>query len=756
MEPGKSVAWTWDVKSGQCSLSGEPNAALGIPSGTYVAQMDDFYRLVHPADRERVRNATRDAILSRAPFATEFRFVRDETERWIEATGRFHYSPEGEPERMAGILVDVTEERLAQEERQLSQQRFDRFFATLPEYCYMISPDGDIMEANAAACTALGFTREELVGRHLKSIYAPESIAKAEDLFKRWKDTGEIRNEEMVIVTKHGERLTVLLNAGALKNADGKVIQSTSVQVDITERKRAAEALRLSEERLRLAAEAGRMYAFEWDPATDRVYRSAECASVLGSADEPQWTSAQAFFTKIHPDDRDAFVRFISGLTPGNDRYKTSYRFRRPDGGVIWLEENGHAYFDEQGKMLRLIGMVADITARKQVEERLQASEAFTRQLVKASPVAMLVSEGPEGKVQLVNRKFTQLFGYTTEEMPDVAHWWPLAYPDEVQREAIKAEWQVRFEGAVRNRGEIVPMEAGVRCKDGSIRVIEFHLSNLGDTSLVSFVDVTERNRAANELLELNSAIAHLNRVASMGQMTASLAHELGQPLTAILNNAQAAQDLAGRAEPDLGEIRAALDDIIEDGNRAGSIVQNLRALFRKHTTSPHELDLNQIVNDVGRLVKSDAVLRGVKLQLALSPDPIKIRGDEVPLQQVLVNLVRNGMDAMEQNAPEDRILTVSTSIGKDRRCGVVRIEDSGSGIPGQNKAKLFTPFFTTKLNGLGMGLSICRSIVQSLGGRIGLEDRSGPGAVFQVELPLAAATITTAVPDGTAARMGG
>ncbi len=265
-----------------------------------------------------------------------------------------------------------------------------------------------------------------------------------------------------------------------------------------------------------------------------------------------------------------------------------------------------------------------------------------------------------------------------------------------------------------------------------------------------------ERNRAANELLELNSAIAHLNRVASMGQMTASLAHELGQPLTAILNNAQAAQDFAGRPQPDLEEIRAALDDIIEDGNRAGSIVQNLRALFRKHTTSPHDLDLNQMVNDVGRLVKSDAVMRGVKLQLVLSPDPVRVRGDEVPLQQVLVNLVRNGMDAMEQNAPQDRILAVRTTVRTEQDRGIVRVEDNGPGIREQDKAKLFTPFFTTKSNGLGMGLSICRSIVQSLGGRISLEDRSGPGAVFLVELPLTAASITTVVPDGTAARVGG
>ena len=235
------------------------------------------------------------------------------------------------------------------------------------------------------------------------------------DLLEDWKSAGELRNEEMVIITKSGEKRTVLVSAGAVRDTDGKILPF-HLRAD---RHRRAEAdprgrLRESEERLRLAARAGRMYAFEWDPVTDEVVRSQECASVLGLPEEPQWITAREFFPKLHPDDRPAFLRLIDGLNPENNSYRTTYRLCRPGQQPIWLEENGHAFFDEHGKMLRLVGMVANINARKAgrggIRRRARSS---SRQIVLGSPVAMVVTRGPEHKGELVNDKFTALFGYT-------------------------------------------------------------------------------------------------------------------------------------------------------------------------------------------------------------------------------------------------------------------------------------------------------------------------------------------------------
>ena len=262
------------------------------------------------------------------------------------------------------------------------------------------------------------------------------------------------------------------------------------------------------------------------------------------------------------------------------------------------------------------------------------------------------------------------------------------------------------------------------------------------ETALVFLlIWLIKRRTRAQQLLERQIAlkeISHLNRVASMGHMAASLAHELAQPLTAILGNAQAAERLASRPSPDIAEIRAALVDIREDDKRARAVLENMRAIFKKEAIARHEVDLNEIATGVSRLVRKDALLRGVELRLILSASAPKVLADEVPLQQIILNLINNGMDAMQELPENRRVLTVTTCVGTDVNCGIILVEDNGPGISEQDKMKLFVPFFTTKSEGLGMGLSICRSILDSLGGHISFDNRSEGGSVFRVELPLA------------------
>ena len=275
-------------------------------------------------------------------------------------------------------------------------------------------------------------------------------------------------------------------------------------------------------------------------------------------------------------------------------------------------------------------------------------------------------------------------------------------------------------------------------------RIIALLVFLAAETALVFLlIWLIKRRTRAQQLLERQLAleeISHLNRVASMGHMAASLAHELAQPLAAILGNAQAAERLATRPSPDLLEIRAALADIREDDKRARAVLENMRALFRKQTIARHEVDLNEIATGVSRLVRKDALLRGVELRVMLSANVPKVLGDEIPLQQVILNLINNGMDAMRDVPQAERVLTVTTCVGTDANCGIILVEDNGPGIAEKDKMKLFMPFFTTKSDGLGMGLSISRSILDSLGGRITFDNRPEGGSVFRVELPLAVA----------------
>ena len=269
------------------------------------------------------------------------------------------------------------------------------------------------------------------------------------------------------------------------------------------------------------------------------------------------------------------------------------------------------------------------------------------------------------------------------------------------------------------------------------IEVRALQLPNQQSGSLIVHLDITQRKQTELERTRSRSEIYHLNRVAAMGQFAASLAHELSQPLAAIMSNAEAAQRFAGRASPDMVEIREVLEDITRDDKRARGVIQGMRAMLKKQIVVVEPVDLNQIATSVVQMIRNEATLRGMRIDLALVPSAVMVKGDQIALQQVVLNLAGNGLDAMMETTAERR-LTLRTTIQQVARVGAIWVEDSGPGVSAEVREKLFQPFFTTKTTGLGMGLSICQSIVESLNGRIDLKNRPGKGAAFFVELPLA------------------
>jgi signal transduction histidine kinase len=243
------------------------------------------------------------------------------------------------------------------------------------------------------------------------------------------------------------------------------------------------------------------------------------------------------------------------------------------------------------------------------------------------------------------------------------------------------------------------------------------------------------RRRAELEARRRREELAHMTRVATMGELTASLAHEINQPLAAILSNAQAGQRLLRAGDGHLDEIRDILADIAADDQRAGEVIRRMRTLLRKGEFNPTELDVNDMVDEVVGLVRGEMILQNVSLTLELSPRLCPVHGDRVQLQQVLLNLMVNALDAMkEASGGNRRVVVRSAASGADSV--EVSVEDSGVGVPADKLERIFEPFVTTKAHGMGLGLAICRSIIQAHGGRIGSSNNSGRGATFWFTLP--------------------
>jgi signal transduction histidine kinase len=392
---------------------------------------------------------------------------------------------------------------------------------------------------------------------------------------------------------------------------------------------------------------------------------------------------------------------------------------------------------------LRLAAEVfANALARKRTEDALRASE-----LMKSAILASLSSQvavlDREGRIIAVNESWTRFArsGMARDAEVGVG----VCYL-EVCRQAARQGAKHAGDALAGIRAVLDGSRAGFSieyaCDAPAARWIAttvVPLSRPGGGAVVSHTDVTERKRVEMDAQRSRQELSHFTRVSTMGELAASLAHELSQPLTGILTNAQAARRfLESSGAPDLDELRSILSDIVEDDRRASEVIQRLRELLRKGEPAFAPLDFHRLIRDVVRLVSSDAIIRNVSLTLDLGPGAPTVRGDRVQLQQVVLNLLINGLEAVAECAGDDRSVVVRTR-DTDVQTVHVSVEDGGPGLRAGTEALVFEPFYTTKPAGMGMGLAIARSIVEAHGGLIWAANNPLRGAAFHVALPLVA-----------------
>jgi PAS domain S-box-containing protein len=337
----------------------------------------------------------------------------------------------------------------------------------------------------------------------------------------------------------------------------------------------------------------------------------------------------------------------------------------------------------------------------------------------------------PDGSAEFMNQRWLEYTGLSLKEGLD----WGggvAVHPEDLAR--FGNEWKVALAA-----GKPLETEARVRRADGEYRWLLIRAVPLRDESGVvvkwygASADIEDRKRAEEALRKSQAELAHVTRVMTMGEMAASIAHEVNQPLAAIVANGSACLRWLGGSSPNLDEAREAARRVIRDGNRAGDVITRIRALLRKTDAAKARLDLNRTIQEVVTLTRNEATGKGVAIRMGLAADLPPVLGDRVQLQQVILNLVMNGIEAMASTDGPGELSISSREYESDK--ALVSVQDNGVGLAGQDLEKIFDAFYTTKSQGMGMGLAISRSIVEDHGGRLWAAPNPGGGATFQFTL---------------------
>jgi PAS domain S-box-containing protein len=732
-------SFAWNVASGDITWSDQTFRIFECDRATKPT-MELIVQRTHPEDRAAFQETIDRVSIDRNNYDHEFRLLTpDGSVKYVHAMARVAQDRSGGVE-FFGAVTDVTVAMEA--ERKL--RRSEAYLAETQHLSHTSSWAWDVphqvfVYRSAEVYHLFGLDAEKNAGRQ-RSFHdriVPDDRARVVEVAQRAvRDKADFEVDYRIVLPGGSIKRVHSVGHPVVNNA-GDVIELVGTHVDITEQfeakeklQRAFDDLKKSEDRLRLVIDTIPTLVWRAGPEGIPDFLNQPALDYTGlSSDQTETGWPRAF----HPDDKKGMLQKWSAIRESGMRGGLEARLRRFDGEYRWFLFQAEPLRDEAGNIVKWYGSSTDIEDRKRTEEELRRSEAKLAEAQRVSQTGSFVWNITTGE-RFGSKEFFRILGYDEPRSVTFDMVIQRSHPED------RAFVEQAIERATRD-GKDLDYEHRLLMPDGSVKYVHVVAHAVRDQAdqlefIGAVVDVTANKQAEEKLHTARTELAHVTRVATLGELTASIAHEVNQPLAAVVANADAALRWLDRETPDLAAARRSLEWVINDSYRASEVIRHVRALANKTDVEKTSLDFNQVVKDAIVLVQRELTSQRISLRAELAPVRLAVFGDRIQLQQVIINLLINGIEAMQPVTGRLRELVIRS--GQDESSQVrLSVTDCGVGISAENVNRLFNAFFTTKTNGLGMGLSICRSIVEAHGGRLSASGNEGPGATFQFVLPL-------------------
>jgi PAS domain S-box-containing protein len=623
-------------------------------------------------------------------------------------------------------------------ERRQHEAELWLLYETAPVGLGFLTPDCRYEQINRRLTEICGISVADHIGRSVRDT-VPMVAGQVEDIVQTILRTGEpITGIEVNGQRPDGSNAehVWITSWHPLRARDGSILGINVVAEEITERKRAEAALIISETRFRELADNISQFAWTAD-ALGRIYwYNKRWHDYTGTTLEGMQSGG---WQKVHhPDHIDRVVNRIRQSFNSGTPWEDTFPLRGRDGTYCWFLSRALPIRNEAGDVVRWFGTHTDVTERIEAENALRHLNETLEQRVELEAQErarlwnvsqdLLVVTDMEGRFVSVNPAWNAILGCSEGDLLNNTSEW-LVHPDDQtktrahQSHVVKGDNTSYFENRLRD-------------EHGSYRWLSWKaVAEKGQIYAVAR-DVTDLKNTANQLQAARRELAGITRRTTMGAMTASIAHELRQPLAAIITNANAGLRWLNREEPDLDEASAALRRIVGNGNRASAVIAGIRSMFRKDLGERGPVNLNDLIDEVLAIVRGELERNQVLLESKLCEQLPTVAAERTQLQQVVLNLVMNAVDAMSSVTDRKRILIIRSAMDESDHV-LITVEDSGTGIELSDTSRIFDAFFTTKAQGMGMGLSVCRTIIEAHGGRLWYSARNPHGSSFSAKLPI-------------------